>query len=141
MKRLVLLLISFILFIQVGFVFAATESTVSWVWDWTKVVVTEKIPWMTCEWADNQPLETRKFTCTIKSWFGSVMDLLSWLIKYVTLIAILVSVLMLVVSGIRMSIEWKKDDAKKLFTRVIQALIVLFMMWFILNTIAPWVFI
>ncbi|MDD2566077.1 MAG: hypothetical protein PHZ26_05115 [Candidatus Gracilibacteria bacterium] len=136
MKKLVILFVSFVLLIQGSFVFAAESTTGG-----TKVVVTEKIPGMTCSGADNQPLETRKYECTIKPGFGSVMDLLSWLIKYITLIAILVSVLMLVVSGIRMSIEGKKDDAKKLFTRVIISLIVLFMMGFILNTIAPWIFI
>ena len=144
MKKLILLVVSFILLIQVGSVFAATETSKSKEWWWTTVIVTENIPWMGCtpvEWKDSKDINSKQFKCPTKPWFGSVMDLLAWLIKYVTLIAILVSILMLVVSGIRMSIEWKKDDAKKLFERVILSIVVLFMMWFILNTIAPWVFI
>jgi hypothetical protein len=68
------------------------------------------------------------------------MLMLRWLIKYVAFLAILISVLLLVISGIKMSIEGKKEDSKKMFSRVIVSLLVLFSMGLILNTIAPWVY-
>ena len=60
---------------------------------------------MVCEGADNQPITTRKYKCTIASGFGSVMLILRGLIKYATFITALIGVLMLVVSGIQYSIS------------------------------------
>ena len=48
---------------------------------------------------------TRKYKCAIEPGFGSVLLLLSGLIKYATFIVALLGVLMLVYSGIEMSIS------------------------------------
>lgn len=134
----------FLVFIIFFNIFIFSESVFAESWDTTSettVVVSEKLPWM----KDCTELvwwwpEVRKYECKVKWWFASVMEMLKWFIKYAVLIWIMFSVLMLVISWIRMSIDWKKDEAKKLFTRVVVALVVLFMMWFILATVAPWVY-
>lgn len=139
MKKLSKILVSIILFLSWNsvYIFAAWETSAD---SKTKVVVTEKIPWMDCTWEDNQPIENRSYECTVEWWFGSVMKMLAGFIKYITFLAALGWVLMLVVSWMRLSIEWKKDEAKKMVKNVIIALLVIFLMWFILNTVAPWVY-
>ncbi|EKE29375.1 MAG: hypothetical protein ACD_2C00183G0004 [uncultured bacterium (gcode 4)] len=139
MKKILVLILVFICTMPVswGYVFAAEAS-----WTWvTTITVTEDIPWMGCTLVNpsNTSVTTRKYRCNVTWDFWAVMLMLRWFIKYVTFLAILVAVLMLVLSGVKMSIEWKKDD-KKMFKRVLTALLVLFSMGLILNTIAPWVF-
>lgn len=143
MKKLlkIFITLNIIFFWSIWLIYADENGTTSTWWDGTsKVVVTEKIPWMDCKWVDNQPIESRKYTCTVEWWFGSVMKMLAGFIKYITFLAALGWVLMLVVSWMRLSIEWKKDEAKKMVKNVIIALLVIFLMWFILNTVAPWVY-
>jgi hypothetical protein len=88
--------------------------------------------------------EDRKYECTIESGFGSVMLIFKGLIKYVTFITALVGVLMLVVSGIQYSISGADKDAaghaKTRIQKVIAGLILLFLIGFILNSVAPWVY-
>lgn len=106
------------------------------------VTVTEKIPWANCS-VNKGTADTpdyRKYDCDVPDWFGWVMLMLKWFIKYAVFLAILWSILMLVISWIRMSVEWNKDWAKKQFGNVIKALLVIFLLWFILNTVAPWVY-
>jgi len=131
-----------IIAILISFSFLGSFSSLVHADDTTTVTVTEKIPWLTCKEADNfnAAVDKRKYKCTIEWTFGTVMLMLKGLIKYVAFLAILVAVLLLVVSGVKMSIEWKKEDSKKMFSRVIVSLLVLFSMWLILNTIAPWVY-
>lgn len=133
-----------------------TESKLNdWTWptiknaensNWwpTTVVVSEKIPWADCTWDDNQPIESRKFKCTVKPWFGSVMQMFAGLVKYTTFLAALVGVLMIAVAGIRLSISGiesgEKAKAKEMIEKVIFSLILLFLIWFILNSVAPWVY-
>lgn len=114
-------------------------------WWPTTVTVTEKMPWMSdCVGADNQPITTRKFKCTIKPGFGSVMEFLQGFIKYVTFITALVGILMLVVSWVQYSLagadKSAADDAKKRIEKVIAGIVLLFLIAFILNTVAPWVY-
>lgn len=113
-------------------------------WWPTTVTVTEKIPGMKCDGADNQPITTRKYVCTIQPGFWSIMLILKGLIKYATFITALIGVLMLVVSGIQYSIagadKWAADAAKKRIEKVIAGIILLFLIGFILNSIAPWVY-
>ena len=74
----------------------------------TTVIVTEEIPGAGCKCMVNDNCTnptTKKYSCTIKSGFGSVMDLLGGLIKYTSFIIALVGVLMLVYSGIEMSMS------------------------------------
>lgn len=71
------------------------------------------------------------------------MLMLGGLIKYATFIVALLGVLMLVYSGIEMSmagVGGKKDDAKKRIEKVILGLVLLFLVGFILNTVAPWIY-
>lgn len=107
----------------------------------TEVTVTEKIPGMDCGnviWNDT-PWE-RKYKCKVKWDFSAVMWFIAWFVKYVTLIWILVWVLMLVVSWINLSISWDKKKAKDKLKQVILSLLVILFMWFILNSIAPWIY-
>lgn len=126
-----------------------------------KVTVTEQIPGLTCEedeeymvkcwwsksgnWQYNSTRwpECRRYICEIQPWFDSVMLMLSGFIKYATFIVALLGVLMLVYSGIEMSMAGaggKKDDAKKRIEKVIMGLVLLFMIGFILNSVAPWIY-
>lgn len=141
MKKLSKILVSIILFLSWNsvYIFAAWETSAD---SKTTVVVTEQIPWMDCELDKNSwswP-ESRRYECTVEWWFGSVMKMLAGFIKYMTFLAALGWVLMLVISWMRLSIEWKKDEAKTMVKNVIIALLVIFLMWFILNTVAPWVY-
>ncbi len=72
------------------------------------------------------------------------MSLLSGLIKYGTFITILVGVLMLVASGIQISMSGidsgGREAAKKRVTQVLVGLAFLFLVAGILNTVAPWVY-
>jgi hypothetical protein len=36
--------------------------------------------------------------------------------------------------------QWAKEEAKKTIWKILTWLILLFLVWFILNTIAPWVY-
>ncbi len=100
------------------------------------ITVTEPIPWLDCSWWWNWYKKTYK--CTVDKSFWSVLKMLEWIVKYITFIIILIAILMLIISWIRISIEWNKDDAKKQFKRVIWWIVLLFLVWFILNSIAPW---
>lgn len=116
----------------------------------TTVVVTENIPWAKCvpykdkDWNNLDKITNRKFTCTVEPWFWSVMQMFAGLVKYATFLAALVGVLMIAVAWIRLSISWieswEKTKAKEMITKVIYSLILLFLIWFILNSVAPWIY-
>lgn len=118
-----------------GNVFAASETT---------VIVTEQIPGMGCTSIGGDTPETKKYKCTVQSGFGSVMAIFKGLIKYATFITALVGVLMLVVSGVQYSISGADksaaEDAKKRIVKVLSGLVLLFLIGFILNSVAPWVY-
>jgi hypothetical protein len=134
-KNILLSCLVLLSFMTSGNVFAADE---------TKVVVTEQIPGMNCtKLAGNGP-ESNKYECTIQSGFGSVMAIFKGLIKYATFITALIGVLMLVVSGIQYSISGAEksaaEDAKKRIEKVLAGLVLLFLIGFILNSVAPWIY-
>lgn len=111
----------------------------------TKVIVTEAIPGMNCGTGTNVgDITKQKYECTIEPGFGSVMLIFKGLIKYVTFITALIGVLMLVVSGIQYSISGAEksaaEDAKKRIEKVLAGLVLLFLIGFILNSVAPWVY-
>gem|GEM_PF-6301000 len=58
----------------------------------------------------------------------SFFDILKALVKYFLFIAVLVIVLMIALSGIRMSIAGKNDAAKKQFIHLIEAILIIFLM-------------
>lgn len=135
--RLILLSITiFSFFWNLWWIVCAEDASTT-----TTVTVTEKIPWVKCDpaWSESDP-STRKYKCTVSWQFWAVMDLWKWLIKYATLIAVLTWVLMLVLSWVEMSVKWDKKKAVERFKQVIMALLLLFFMWYILNSIAPWVY-
>lgn len=72
------------------------------------------------------------------------MDVFAGLIKYATFITALLGVLMLVVSGIQYSMAGASDtlakEAKTRIWKVISGLVLLFLIGFILNSVAPWIY-
>ncbi|EKD66166.1 MAG: hypothetical protein ACD_49C00060G0008 [uncultured bacterium (gcode 4)] len=141
-----------------------TDSTTglnNWVWPtvknaenltpWpTTVVVTENIPWAECvpykgkDWEALTDITNRKFKCIVEPGFWSVMQMFAGLVKYATFLAALVGVLMIAVAWVRLSISGiesgEKAKAKEMITKVIFSLILLFLIWFILNSVAPWIY-
>lgn len=107
----------------------------------TTVKVTEEIPWMNCKLLSGKDdVNTRTYECTVESGFGSFMKILQWLVKYFLFIAILAVVFMIALNWIRMSVAWKNEAAKKQFIHLIEAVALIFLMGFILNSIAPWIY-
>lgn len=115
--------------------------------DWpTTVIVTEKIPWLDCWkniWKSDSP-EDRKYSCTIQPGFWSVMLMVKGLIKYATFLTAIIGVLMLIASGIHLSLSGidsgAKGKAKEHFAKIIWWLVLLFLIGFVLNTVAPWIY-
>lgn len=110
----------------------------------TTVTVTEKIPGMDCVGSNEGDITKQTYKCTIQPGFGSVMLILKGLIKYTTFIVALVGVLMLVVSGVQYSIAGADDgaakDAKARIQKILAGIVLLFLIGFILNSVAPWIY-
>lgn len=106
----------------------------------TTVTTTEDIPWANCKPDIKWDVTVKTYKCTVKAWMESFFDILKWLVKYFLFIAVLVIVLMIALSWIRMSIAGKNDAAKKQFTHLIEAILIIFLMWSILKIIAPWIY-
>ena len=89
-------------------------------------------------------LTSTQYACTITPGFGMFMQLISGFIKYATFLTVLVGILMLVVSGVRLSLSGvNKDmagDSKAMITKILTGLAFLFLISFILNTVAPWIY-
>ena len=70
--------------------------------------------------------------------------MLKGFLKWLSFIAVLVGIFMIVASGVQMSISGidagAKEAAKKRISQVIQGFVLLFSVGFILAIIAPWVF-
>lgn len=146
MKRIIILsFLVFSSFVTSGSVFAA-DTPSSWSDGWgTTVIVTEEIPGMGCDPIGNGTgPEWKKYKCTIQPGFGSVMLILKGLIKYATFITALIGVLMLVVSWVQYSISGASGEAKKHATerieKVLMGIVLLFLIGFILNSVAPWIY-
>ena len=122
---------------------ADTSSSTDQSWP-TTVTVTEKIPGMNCVWTDVGDISKQKYKCTIESGFGSVMLILKGLIKYATFITALVGALMLVYAGIEYSMSgasWGDiKNAKGRITKILAGLSLLFLIGFVLNSVAPWIY-
>lgn len=86
----------------------------------------------------------RKYKCTIQPGFGSVMDILKGLIKYATFLTALIGTLMLVYSGIEYSMAGASGDdvkhSKSRIMKVLAGLVLLFLIGFVLNSVAPWIY-
>lgn len=150
MKKCILLSLVFLSLFTSGNVFAEETKTT------TEVIVTEQIPGLGCKAVNEKgndipdggiievSPEKKRFKCTIESGFGSVMLIFKGLIKYATFITALIGVLMLVVSGVQYSISGADksaaEEAKKRIQKVLAGIILLFLIGFILNSVAPWVY-
>ena len=105
------------------------------------VHVTERVPWGNCV-----PHDERDgiWVCEIERWFGSIMNIFWALIQYFTFIALLWAVLFLVINGVLYSMSWLneglKSAAKDRIVKTLIWLILLLMSWWILNTLAPWIY-
>ena len=109
------------------------------------VTVTEKIPGANCvPEGSGSGVTNRKFKCTVEGGFATVQNMLGGLIKYATFITALVGVLMVVFSGLQYATSAGSTEAQKSAVGRIQnlilGLVLLFLVGFILNTIAPWIY-
>ena len=72
------------------------------------------------------------------------MDLLSGLVKYTTFLALISSVLAIAGLGLWMTFggidSSAKDAAKKLIQTIVLGIVVLLLIGFILNAVAPWIY-
>ena len=117
------------------------------------VEVTEKIPGANCEATYQNvpegqswpPAPTWLYECNLGTGFGAVMNIIGEMIKYATFLAGLAGVLFIVVNGILYSMSGMdagmKEEAKKRITKTLLGLIVLLLSGFILNAIAPWIYV
>lgn len=137
MKKIILILVLGFSIFTWNSVFAEIWTT-SW-WNWIEVKVTEKIPWASCT-PGTWPWP---YTCTVKPGFGTVMQLMGWIIKYFTFLASLGWVLFIVINWVMLSMWgmwWNKDEIKKRITMTIGWLILLLLSGLILHSIAPWIY-
>lgn len=138
MKKIILSCLLFfgISLFSTGVVSAEWKTTTS-----KQVIVTTKIPWLECtqvKWKSD------RYSCTVESWFQSVVIMAGWIIKYFTFLAGLGAVLFIIVNGIMYSMGWidqsLKDESKKRIWATLIGLILLLLSWVILNAIAPWIY-
>jgi hypothetical protein len=123
---------------------ASTNSTSSNGNGSIKVITTENLPGGGCKELVGGDAKTKKYECTVQGGFATVQGFLGGLIKYATFITALLGVLMIVFSGLQYSLsaddEGSRTKAKGRIRKLIMGLILLFMVGFILNTIAPWIY-
>ena len=120
-------------------IIALTFIPVFWAWS-ASVTVTTPVPWVSC-WTANDKWEVE---CMVPTGFAGVQGIFATMIKYFTYIAILWSVLFIIINGIMYSMAGLNDGlkatAKDRITKTLIGLVLLLLSWFILNTLAPWVY-
>ncbi|MDD2516469.1 MAG: hypothetical protein PHF46_02975 [Candidatus Gracilibacteria bacterium] len=138
MKKLLKYLIFLISILgSINFTFA-TSGTV--------VYTTESLPGLVCNCIskDCTNVVTRKYECQVLDGFSGFLITISKILKYSVFIISLLSVLIIIVSGIQLSLSGisskAKDGAKQRIFRVISGLMVLFFFGLILHLIAPWIY-
>ena len=110
------------------------------------IIVTEDIPGANCTLVDSgkKDVTNKRYQCPVEAGFGGVMSVIAKIIQYLTFLAVLVGIFMLVASGIQMSLagglSGAKEDAKNRIEQVIQGFVLLFATGYILSIIAPWVY-
>jgi hypothetical protein len=109
----------------------------------TTVTVTENVPGANCSLSGGSGTNSR-YKCTVGKGFSSVMGMLSGIVKYGTFLITLIGILMIVASGVQISMGGidasMREDAKTRITHVLTGLAFLFLVSMILNTVAPWVY-
>lgn len=113
-------------------------------WDspWSNIVtVTTDVPWVSC-WPQDQ--ETWEVECLVQPGFWSVQSVIGAMIRYFSYLALLWAVLFIIINGITYSMAGLNDGlkatAKDRIMKTLMWLILLLLSWFILNTVAPWVY-
>jgi hypothetical protein len=88
--------------------------------------------------------EKWNYYCNVPKWIWLITFFLWKMIKFITYIAALWSVLFIIVNGIMYSMWWLdpsfKDDAKKRIIWTLSWLVLLLSSWVILNLVAPWIY-
>lgn len=128
------------------FLISISFFSVSYAEDWKKgytaTKTTSKIPWVSC--VENEWWKTKTYTCYVPQSTDWILETLGWIIRYFTYIVWITWVLFIVVNGILYSMWWLdqelKETAKKRIVKTIVWLIILLSSWYILQTIAPWVY-
>lgn len=97
-----------------------------------------------CQSIGGTSADTKKYKCTVRGTFATVMGFITGLIKYATFLTALVGVLMIVYSGLMIVATAGSDKeraaAKARIASLIGGLVLLFLIAFILNTVAPWIY-
>lgn len=125
---------------------AAGMSTAS---NQNTVITTEKVPGANCEcapWAgDCTDITTRKYLCTSGKGLSAFQEVVAQIVRYVVNITLLLGVLAVVGLGIAWSFAGgddikMKSALKKWAFNIIVGFVILFMFWYILRLLAPWVY-
>ncbi len=116
----------------------------------TTVIVTEKVPGVKCDPIDGTnaetPVEKRKYACTVKSGLAGFQWMLAAIVRWFVYLVLLFWVLAIVWLGIAWSMAGG-DDAKaktalkKWAINILVGMIILFFFRYILQFLAPWVFV
>ena len=104
-----------------------------------EVIVTTDIPWANCK------KDGDRYICTVTKWSAWVTSLLWKIIRYFTLLVLLFWILFIVINGILYSMWWTnpelKTKSKDLIIKTLVWIVILFLSWYILYFIAPWVYV
>lgn len=154
MKIIFQIFLSLFLFFTFTLVHADTTPPNPDNWRKVKVVVTEKIPWVTCNSIDegivddNWNIDTApswRFECFVPLGMKGVLIMLGRMIRWFTGIALIWAVLFLVINGIHLSAGWldgnAKSEVKKRIMMTLGWIILLLLAGPILKLIAPWVYV
>lgn len=121
-----------------------------------KVMVTEMIPWATCDcdpikWSPSSgacpssvKAEERRYSCTVAKWLGGFQDMFREIVKWVVYTIMLLWVLAISWAGI-LWMWWSDSEeytkkAKGWVMNIIIGLLILFTFRYILGFLAPWIF-
>lgn len=145
------IILKIILLLSLTFFFTGNIIQNTYAEWWLKVIVSEKIYWANCHTIDKEwniwiaDIGTMQmWECTVEKWFGSVINMMWYMIKWFTFIAALSWVLFVIINGILYSMSWldpsMKDKAKERIKTTLSWLILLFLSWIVLNMVAPWIY-
>lgn len=119
----------------------SSESTTVKVNIWTDL---ETLTWYSCSPILNDKKQISHYECTVPKWMSWVTSMIHNIIKYFTFIVLIWAVLFTVINWILYSLWWVEADLKsKVKWRIVNLvlwIILLFSTWYILQTLAPWIF-
>lgn len=125
---------------------ANTATNASGAGEPVTVIVSEKVPGADCVAVEGSGngVTTKRYRCTVQGGFGTVQKMLGGLIKYATFLTALLGILMVVFSGLQYATSAgdtkQQTAAVSRITKLVGGLILLMLMAFILNTVAPWIY-